>query len=518
MLVGLLAVGAALAAGQLVAGLLSPASAPFLAVGDAVIRLAPQPVVEFAKNTFGTADKPVLLAGTAVIVAALAAVAGLVARHRPRPGLMVIAGLGVIGLLAVVTAPVFTPVDLLAPAAATGVGLGVFGGLHRLARPADPTPEPAGPDGAPRGDPEGDGGGSVSRRGLLVGSSVAVAALSLGAGAVGLLLGRRVQESRAAVADQLARAPLAARAPAIPAGAAFPEAGTSTFLTPNPDFYRIDVALRIPTGSAADWSLRLHGLVERELTLRYPDLLARPLVERPITLACVSNPVGGDLISTATFVGVQLRDILLEAGVRDGAEQLFSTSSDGWTAGTPIDVLLEPDRGAMLAIGMNGEPLPPEHGFPVRMVVPGLYGYVSATKWLTELEVTTFSAAQAYWMQRGWALRAPIKTQSRIDRPRESAAVPAGQVTVAGIAWAQHTGVDRVEVRLDDGPWQPAELSVEVNPDSWRMWRLDVEVAAGDHTVQSRATDRTGGTQPEARTGVIPDGATGWPEVAFTAS
>jgi DMSO/TMAO reductase YedYZ molybdopterin-dependent catalytic subunit len=332
------------------------------------------------------------------------------------------------------------------------------------------------------------------------------------------LLGGRLQNSQQVVADDLARIPLAERAPAIPADAAFPQFGTPTFLTSNQDFYRIDVALRIPTQAAADWTLRIHGMVDREITLTYADLLARPLVERTITMTCVSNPVGGDLISTANFIGVDLRDILLEAGIQPGAEQLFSTSIDGWTAGTPVDVVLEPDRGSLLAIGMNGEPLPPEHGFPVRMVVPGLYGFVSATKWITDMEVTTFGAAQAYWLQRGWSQRAPIKTQTRIDFPRGFGSVPAGRVTVAGIAWAQHTGIDRVEVRMDGGPWQQAVLSTEVSADTWRMWTADFALAPGSHTVQTRATDRRGVVQTETRADPIPDGASGWPAVIFTAA
>ena len=421
-----------------------------------------------------------------------------------------------VGFLAVIVAPAFSPLDLLAPAASLGTGVGVFRLLHRRAlaayaagRAAEPT-EPTEPTEGEAGD------GAVSRRGVLVGTSTAVGVLSLAAGAGGWLLGSRGQDSRQAAAAQLSGARLAERAPAIPAGAAFPEFGTPTFLTSNQDFYRIDVALRIPNRSAADWSMRIHGMVDRELTLTYADLLARPLVERTITMTCVSNPVGGDLISTANFIGVELRDILLEAGVQPGAEQLFSTSIDGWTAGTPVDVVLEPDRGALLAIGMNGEPLPPEHGFPVRMVVPGLYGFVSATKWIADLELTTFDAAQAYWLQRGWSRRAPIKTQTRIDFPRGFASVPAGRVTVAGIAWAQHTGIDQVEVRMDGGPWQPAELSTEVTVNSWRMWKADFQLAPGSHTVQTRATDRSGAVQVETRADVIPDGATGWPAVIFT--
>jgi DMSO/TMAO reductase YedYZ molybdopterin-dependent catalytic subunit len=502
LLIGILAVGAALGSGHLVAALLAPVSSPFLAVGDTVIRNSPQFLTEFAKTTFGTADKPVLLSGMAVVIAIVAALAGLAGRRRARPGLAVVAVLGLLGIAAVVAAPVFTPVDLVAPAVALGVGLGVFAGLHAL---ATRSPDPA-------------AAGGVSRRTVLVGSSIAVALGSLAAAAGGLLLGGGVTDSRGAVTARLGRVRLAERAPAIPPGAAFPELGTPEFLTANADFYRIDVALRIPAQRAEDWSMRIHGLVDNPTTVSFADLLARPLVERTITMTCVSNPVGGNLVSTANFVGVDLRELLLEAGVRPGAEQLYSTSTDGWTAGTPIDVVMQPGRGALLAIGMNGEALPPEHGFPVRMVVPGLYGFVSATKWLADLELTTFAAKSAYWPQRGWAQQAPIKTQSRIDAPRGFATVPAGRVDVAGIAWSQPTGIGAVEVRMDGGPWQRAELSTEVSGDTWRMWRTGFTLGPGSHTVQTRAVDRTGATQVETRAEPIPDGASGWPATIFSVS
>ena len=324
--------------------------------------------------------------------------------------------------------------------------------------------------------------------------------------------------SRSSVTDRLRAARLTERAPAIPAGAAFPEVGTPTFLTSNPDFYRIDVALQIPNQTAQDWRLRIHGMVDKELTLTFDDLLGRPLVERTLTLTCVSNPVGGNLVSTANFIGVELRPILLEAGIQAGAEQLHTTSIDGWTAGTPTDVVMEPDRGALLAIGMNGEALPPEHGFPVRMIVPGLYGYVSGTKWIADMEVTTFAAQQSYWLQRGWSEQAPIKTECRIDRPLGFTSVPAGTVTCAGIAWSQPTGISKVEVRMDGGPWQTAELATQVSGRTWSMWRTDFSLAPGSHTVQTRATDLDGVTQTEARADPIPDGATAWPATIFTVS
>ncbi|MGI5125926.1 molybdopterin-dependent oxidoreductase [Pseudonocardia sp. CA-107938] len=495
-LVGVLAVAAAVGAGQLVAGLLGPGSAPFVAVADAVIRLSPQWLTEFGKSLGPERDKLVLQLGVAVVLLALAVTAGLLSRTAPRRGVRVVIGLGLVGLAAVLFAPTFAPLDLAAPLAALGAGVGVFHWLHGLARRVD--------------EPAADG---PSRRTVLVGAAGGVGLAAVAGGVGGWALGRGVVDSRAQVTAML-RAARTATLPPLPPRADF---GTPTFHTSNADFYRIDVALRVPSMQAADWSLRLHGMVDRELTLTFADLMARPLVERDVTLTCVSNPVGGDLISTARFVGVELRPLLLEAGIRPGADQLFSRSVDGWYTGTPLDVLLEPDRGALLAVGMNGEALPPEHGFPVRMVVPGLYGYVSATKWVVDLEATTFAARQAYWLERGWAERGPIKTECRIDVPRGFAPVPPGRVTFAGVAWAQHTGISRVELRVDDGPWQDAELSTEVSRDAWRMWRTTVDVAPGAHQAEVRATDAHGVVQTQVRADPVPDGASGWPAFSFTA-
>jgi DMSO/TMAO reductase YedYZ molybdopterin-dependent catalytic subunit len=497
---GLLSVGSALSLGHFVAVLVASGSSPFFAVADTVIRLSPSWLTEFGKSLGPVLDKLLLQVGVGVAVAGLAVVAGLRSRHDRRPGLVVLSGLGAAGLLAVVFTPGFAMVKLLPPLAALLTAIGVFSVLHRL---------------AVRAYRETSG----SRRTVLLGGTLGIGLVALGAGpGAAALLGGGVGDSRTRVTRRLADATVAERAPAVPAGAAFPESGTPSFITPNAEFYRIDVALQIPSHTTSDWRLRVHGMVDRELELTYADLLARPLVERTITMTCVSNPVGGDLISTANFTGVELLDLLLEAGVRPGADQLFSTSVDGWYTGTPTDVIMEPDRGALLAIGMNGEALPPEHGFPVRMVVPGLYGFVSATKWITDIELTTFEAKQGYWLQRGWAQRAPIKTQSRIDFPRGLATVPAGRVTVAGIAWSQHTGISAVEVRMDGGPWQRAELSDEVNRDTWRMWRTRFDLGPGSHTVQTRAVDRTGITQSEERADPIPDGASGWPAIIFTAA
>jgi DMSO/TMAO reductase YedYZ molybdopterin-dependent catalytic subunit len=510
---GITSVALAVGTGHLAAALVAPAASPPLAVAAAVVRLAPLPLVEFATATFGTADKLVLLVGIGVVLAGVAALAGLAARRAARPAEAVVGALGLLAAAAAWTAPSFAQLDLLPQIVAAVSGVIAVRWLHpRLSRAG------TAPANQPRDTTDGSHG-AVTRRGVLHGSAAlgVVGAAAVVAGGAGQLLGRGVGDSRAEVTRLLAAAPVAP-APPLPPGADLTAFGAPPVITSNADFYRIDAALRVPALSATDWALRVHGMVDRELTLSFTDLLARPLVARTLTLTCVSNDVGGPLVSTATFVGVALRDLLRDVGVHPDADQLVSTSVDGWTAGTPTAVVLQPDRGALLAVGMNGEALPREHGFPVRMVVPGLYGYVSATKWVTDLELTTFAAYDAYWVQRGWARQAPIKTQSRIDRPRAFAQLTAGRVLLAGTAWAQHTGVERVEVRADDGPWLPAQLATEVNLDTWRMWRAELDLGPGRHVLQCRATDRSGATQPEQRSAPVPDGATGWHSVVVTAS
>lgn len=507
--IGLLAAASSLAIGHLLAAATGPNSSPYLAVGNTAIDLTPEPVKAFAIEQFGTADKLALLVGMGLVILLLAVVAGLVSRRGPLPGAVLIGLFGVVGIAAALARPDLGLPEVLPSVLAAVTGVGVFTWLHALAgreEPASPSAGDAGDDaGAER--PRG-----ASRRRFLV-SSGAVGVLAGAAGIGGqLLTGRSGVEGARQSVRQVAPIQPTKK---IPAGADFAASGTPTFITPNPDFYRIDTALSVPEVSTEEWSLRVHGMVDRELVLNFGDLLRRRRLERIITLCCVSNEVGGDLISNATFVGVPIRDLLVEAGVRPGAEQVLSTSVDGFTAGTPVDVLLEPDRDALLAFGMNGQPLPTEHGFPVRMVTPGLYGFVSATKWVTDLELTTFDR-QAYWQQRGWAREAPIKTQSRIDRPKPFEKVSGGRITAAGIAWAQHTGIDRVEVRVDGGPWQRTQLSTEVNTDTWRMWRTDLDLPPGGHTIESRATDRAGRTQTPKRQPVLPDGATGWHSIFFT--
>jgi DMSO/TMAO reductase YedYZ molybdopterin-dependent catalytic subunit len=306
-------------------------------------------------------------------------------------------------------------------------------------------------------------------------------------------------------------------APPVPAGIDPDVAGITPFLTPNAGFYRVDTALVVPQVDPDTWRLRVRGMVDKELSLSLHDLLSRPLVERDLTLVCVSNEVGGTYAGNARWLGVPLRDILEEAGVHDGADQLVSRSVDGWTAGTPVAALLD-GRDALIAVGMNGEPLPVEHGFPARLVVPGLYGFVSATKWVTELELTTFDAFDGYWVKRGWAQQAPVKTMSRIDTPRGLQKVKAGRVPIAGVAWATHRGITNVEVRIDDGAWQEAQLAPVPTVDTWRQWFFSWDAPAGSHTITCRATDGDGQTQNEQRVDPIPDGATGWHQIVALVS
>jgi len=532
-LAGVLAVAAAIGAGHLVAGIVSPPSSPFLAVGDAVVRLSPEWLVEFAKNAFGTADKAVLLAGMIVVIGLVGAAIGIAARRDEARATWAITGLGLLGIVAVMFSPTFGILDLAAPGAALLTGPPVFHRLRALALAQASSASGPGelriPSGRPgrsataadaAADPAGEGPTDPSRRRLLAGT-MAVGAGALGAAGIGQLLVGVPGGSTgtpAAVSRVLSTARIVQPAPPIPLGADFVVDGTPPFLTPNPDFYRIDTALRVPMLSADEWSLRVHGMVDRELRLSFADVLSRPLVERAVTLVCVSNEVGDEYISTALFTGVDLRALLLDAGVRPGADQVLSTSADGWTAGTPTEVLLEVDRGALPAVGMSGEALPAEHGFPARLVVPGLYGFVSATKWVTDIELTTFTARTGYWQPRGWARLSPVKTQSRIDFPRRFRQVPAGRVPVAGIAWSQPDGISRVELRVDGGPWRDAELAADVGGNTWRMWRTFVDVAPGEHLVQVRATDTRGITQTEAIAPPAPDGATGWHRVVFTAT
>jgi DMSO/TMAO reductase YedYZ molybdopterin-dependent catalytic subunit len=358
---------------------------------------------------------------------------------------------------------------------------------------------------------------STDRRQFLYRSGTLLGALTLGAtalGAVGRKLGQRFT-----AADSLAsvRLPVAGEVlPALPATVAVDVPNMTPFVTPNADFYRIDTALVAPQVPTSDYTLRIHGMVDNEIELSFEELLEREMVERDITLTCVSNEVGGRYVGNARWLGTRLDDLLREAGVQPGADQVVGRSVDGFACGFPVAAAMD-GRDALVVVGMNGEPLPVEHGFPVRLVVPGLYGYVSATKWLTEIEVTTFADFDHYWLRRGWAQEAPIKLMSRIDTPRGLATVAVGTVPIAGVAWAQTVGIAAVEVSIDDGPWQPAQLGDVTTKDTWRQWVLPWEATAGRHTVTVRATDADGAIQIEDRAEPIPDGASGFHQIVVIA-
>jgi DMSO/TMAO reductase YedYZ molybdopterin-dependent catalytic subunit len=496
-LIGLLAAGTAIGVGELVAAFLRPAAAPVIAVGNKFILLTPEPLKEYAIRNFGTNDKTVLLLGIYAGIAVLAVTVGIVAVHRLSLGVLGLVCFGVIGTYCALTADAARLSDTVPTVVGTAAAVATLLILCR-ARPGLATA-----DGTPR-------------RTFLISSAAAAVA-----GVGGSLLGRSIQQVRfdASRSRAAVRLPApASPAPPLPPGSDL-NVGVTPFVTPNSDFYRVDTALAIPQLNADSWSLRIHGMVDRPMTLSFADLLSRPLIERYITMTCVSNPVGGPYLGTAKFLGVHLADLLREAGVHAEADQIVGRSSDGMTIGTPTAVILD-GRDSMLAVGMNGEPLPLAHGFPVRMVVPGLYGYVSGTKWIIELEATTFARFDTYWVQRKWSARAPIRIEARIDTPKPFASVAKGStVMVAGVAWHQTVGISKVEVQVDDGPWQEATLGQVPSADTWVQWRLPVTVRSGGPiTIRARATDRAGVIQDPTRRDPFPSGASGWHTVVVQAA
>lgn len=506
---GILATGVSVAVGHGLAAAIDPGASPFLAVADSVVDRVPAPVREATIDALGTADKPALLAGLAVILLVLGAIAGLIERRRRPAGSAIIVILGLVGTLAALAQSAAGPTWALPTLIGAAAGVVTLRLLIGALDPGPTAPEAApGTQAAPVGP---------DRRRFLVVAGSAVAVIAA-AGVAGVALGRRAAD---VVAERtglrLPRVLARNTAAPVPGGVGADVPGATPFLTRNEDFYRIDTALRVPALSSADWRLRIHGMVEREIEISWQDLVDREARERIVTLTCVSNEVGGNLAGTAAWTGFPIADLLAEAGLSPDADMLLSTSVDGWTAGTPLDVLLD-GRDALLAVGMNGEPLPLEHGYPVRQVVPGLFGYVSATKWVVDWEVTRFDRATAYWTDRGWGEKGPIRTASRIDRPAPLAQLSPGPVVVAGTAWAQHRGIDRVEVRVDEGQWSDATLSDEYSIDTWRMWSWTWDAEPGLHTLHVRATDRTGEVQTEERRPTVPDGATGWHNRTFRVS
>ncbi|MFD9358565.1 molybdopterin-dependent oxidoreductase [Streptomyces sp. NPDC060031] len=514
---GLLSGYAALAVAELAASLLRPRAGPLTAVGGAAIDRTPPALKDYAIRAFGENDKLVLRLGILAVLALSSAAFGLIALRHRRTGAAAVLAFGLAGAVAAVSRPDATGVaDALPSVAGAVVGAAV---LHLLVGGVT-GPWALFSAGAPGGQEPG-GESRPSRRGFLFAAGAAALAAT-GAGALGrAVTGRR---GRGAVASREAvrlPAPASPAAP-VPPGAQLRIPGVSAFTTPNADFYRVDTALVVPRVDAGAWRLRVHGAgVDRPRTFTFEELLGRKLIERDITLTCVSNEVGGPYAGNARWLGVRLADVLREVGVRPPstggpADQLVARSVDGMTLGTPVEDVMD-GRDALLAVGMNGEPLPFDHGFPVRMVVPGLYGYVSACKWIEDIELTTFDAYDPYWVRRQWAPKAPIKTQARIDTPKPFARTPAGTVMVAGVAWAQHRGITRVELRVDDGPWEEARLAEQDTSDTWRQWSFPWKSAPGGHHLTVRATDGAGEVQTERRSRTVPDGASGWHSVFVTA-
>ncbi|MFT4124341.1 MAG: molybdopterin-dependent oxidoreductase [Microbacteriaceae bacterium] len=498
---GAVGLGAAELVAALLGGLgLAETGEPFAAIGSLAIDLTPGAVREGVIGLFGTGDKAFLGAVLVAAVLAVGALAGLAELRRPPLGSAVFAGVGLLGLVAAVTRA--DGGALAALPAVVGAALSIPL-LRMLRRRLLEWTQPLGRAEALLPAPR-----VLERRrflGLLAGAGAG--------GAVVAVAARGFAVSSGSVASERAALRLpdpVSSAPSVPASAELGVDGLASWLTSAAAFYRIDTALTVPRLATSDWSLTITGLVDRDVVLGWDELLALPFVERYITLACVSNEVGGDLIGNARWLGVPVRQLLASAGPSAEADMVLSRSVDGFTAGTPLSVLQDEGTDALVAIGMNGSPLPLEHGYPARLVVPGLYGYVSATKWLTELKVTSFAADQGYWVPLGWAAKGPIKLASRIDTPHEGDSLDAGRVVIAGVAWRQHVGIAAVEVQIDDGDWQPASLATVVTVDSWLQWSLAWDATAGSHRIRVRATDAEGEVQTAEEAAPAPDGATGW--------
>jgi DMSO/TMAO reductase YedYZ molybdopterin-dependent catalytic subunit len=553
---GVLAAATALGVGQLVAGLTGANGSPVVAVGQLQIDFTPPWLKNFAINEFGSDDKLALVSGILVVLGIFAAVIGVAATRRLGYGMAGLLVFAAIGLTAAATRPTASVASLLPTLAATAAAAIVLRVLiGRIGPPswagasaapqawgdtgeadADGAADPgelAAPDLPPgmgqpggvirpsagqgrdwlAGAPGPSGPAEPARRGFLA-ASAATAGVAAVAGLAGRLLAERSSVTTARNAIKLPK-PVPATVQTLPPGVDLNIPGLASFITPNNNFYRVDTAIVLPEVDPTSWQLRIHGMVNREITITFDELLKRPLIEDYVTLCCVSDPVGGPYIGNALWLGASLASLLREAGIKAGADQLMCTSVDGFTSGTPVQIVMD-GRDALLAVAMNGQPLPIAHGFPARMVVPGLYGYVSATKWVTDINVTTFAGNYAYWAQRGWSQQAPIKTESRIDVPNGANQIRPGRTAVAGVAWAQHKGIEAVEVRVDQGPWNQARLAAVPDLDTWRQWVWEWNATSGNHIIEARATDKTGYTQTATQAQPPPNGASGYPSAAVT--
>lgn len=509
-LAGLVAGGAGLATSYFVAMVMTIRESPVVAVAESVIRLTPGRLAEKAIQVLGHHDKQFLVVVILILMGFLFAYAGRLARRSWWAPAVVFLVLALVGGFAVADSRNATSADLLPVVVGFVTWLVCLSLLTEPLRRADVVADHGDDESASRGEDlaglhDHNRRGFVLRSVALVGVAGAIAVFGRAVGA-----GRRhVEESRRLLKLS------GVTPPQVPRNARLDVTGISPWMTSADDFYLIHTAIVVPAIEPTDWSLRIHGLVDQEIHLTYDQLLARKTTEAWITLNCVSNPVGGPLIGNAWWSGVRIADLLAEAGVHPDADAVLQTSDDGWTCGTPL-VALTDNRDAMLAVAMNGKPLPIEHGFPVRTLVPGLYGYVSACKWVVDMEVTKFSDFEAYWTSRGWSEQGPVKMSSRIDVPGSGDTVGGGDVTFAGVAWAQHTGIEAVDIAIDGGDWQPAEISAPPTNDAWVQWVARVPVEAGDHFVRVRAKDKTGLEQTGVERDIVPDGSTGWHSIDFT--
>lgn len=497
---GVAGVAVALGFTELFAGLSDSVPSAISAIGTYVIDVSPKWLKTFAISTFGTADKAVLAISIFIVALLVGWFLGKASVRKPWPIISGFIVAGIVGIAAQMTQPgVTATLAVAATFLSMGIGLATWYGIKLWSDPDQ------------AGDSENDVP-DIGRRRLMLGlaGAATVTVVTIGIGR-GRIRGRAEAQRAALVLPE----PIEMAADPTSAND-FDLTGLTPIVVGNATFYRIDTALVVPTIDPEEWTLTIKGMVDKEIVLTYDDIASMPLVERYATLSCVSNEVGDRLVGNALWTGVFLRDVLDMAGVQAGAEQVVGRSIDGWTSGFPTEFAFD-DRDAMLVIGMNREVLPANHGFPARLVVPGLYGYVSATKWITEIELTTWDSFDGYWIPRGWSKEGPIKTQSRIDRPRNKAKVEAGPFTLAGVAWAPTVGVDLVEVQIDGGDWQFAELSEPLSEASWIQWKLDAVLDEGEHIISVRATDATGFTQSEVEVPPAPNGAEGWHTIRVNA-
>ncbi len=521
---GAVAVMVAIAVGEIVAGLVVGAPSLVVSIGTLVIDQQPPGAKDVVVSLFGTNDKLFLNVLILVVALGVGGLLGLLARTRFPTTVAMFVAFGALALFSALRmATASSGLSVVTVVLAVGAALGTLRLLVDLASERAPavvtrawsrsqlatatartaaavsTVATTGPASGTVAMPDWD-----RRRFLIASGGIAVGSVVVGSIGRSLLQGTHSQEP---AADSL---PGAALSPApLTADTTLAVPGITPLVVANDDFYRIDTALIVPRLDLAKWTVKVTGMVDHPISLTYAQLRSMPIFEQYVTIACVSNEVGGGLVGNALWRGVHLREVLKMAGVQAGATQIVGRSVDGFTVGFPTEWAMDPSREPMIAVGMNGEPLPVQHGFPARLIIPGLYGYVSATKWLAEIELTTLEAFDAYWIPLGWAKEAPILTQSRIDVPHDGASVKPGPGAIAGVAWAPDRGVSRVEVRIDQGDWQPATISSAISKATWVQWKLAWDAPAGDHRIEVRATDGTGQVQTDEKSPPAPDGARG---------